>query len=245
MIILCGGTKGGSGKSTLATHLCVLRSIGASGSDPKDVLLVDADDQETAYDFTALRNQNRDGGAGYTCIKLTGPSVRTEVLRLRAKYDDIIIDAGGRDTVGQRAAMAVADLLLVPFVPRSFDIWTLQKIGLVVEEMRPANPGLTAVTFISRADAQGSENEEAAQILKEVHALQFANTPISNRKAFGHAASVGLAVTELGSHPELKKRMDPKACAEIERLVEAVFAPNTGPIWGHTDTTKIAATGGA
>jgi chromosome partitioning protein len=34
----------------------------------------------------------------------------------------------------------MADLLLVPFVPRSFDIWTLEKVGALVGEMQPANP---------------------------------------------------------------------------------------------------------
>jgi chromosome partitioning protein len=59
------------------------------------VLLVDADDQETASDFTMLRNETLSEGAGYTSIKLTGPAVRTETLRLADKYEDIIIDTGG------------------------------------------------------------------------------------------------------------------------------------------------------
>ena len=44
----------------------------------------------------------------YTSIKLTGAAVRTETLRLREKYQDIIIDTGGRDTISQRAALTVA-----------------------------------------------------------------------------------------------------------------------------------------
>src|SRR5690349_8442522 len=98
MILVTGGTKGGSGKTTIATNLAIMRA--AQGHD---VLLIDADDQETASDFTILRNENLKGKAGYTSIKLTGAAVRTETLRLAQKYDDIIIDAGGRDTVSQRA----------------------------------------------------------------------------------------------------------------------------------------------
>ena len=52
MIIVIGGIKGGSGKTTVATNLAVLRS-----SKSKDVLLIDADDQETSTDFTILRNE--------------------------------------------------------------------------------------------------------------------------------------------------------------------------------------------
>ena len=94
--------KGGSGKTTIATNLVVMRA--AAGHD---VLLIDADDQETASDFTILRNERVSGGAGYTSIKLTGPAVRTETLRLAGKYTDIIIDTGGRDTTSQRAAGAI------------------------------------------------------------------------------------------------------------------------------------------
>ncbi len=120
MIIVVGGIKGGSGKTTVATNVAVIRA-----SEGADVLLVDADDQETASDFTILRNEQMAEGAGFTSIKLTGAAVRTETLRLKRKYDDIIIDVGGRDTTSQRAALSVADLLLVPFIPRSFDVWTL------------------------------------------------------------------------------------------------------------------------
>ena len=100
MIITVGGIKGGSGKTTIATNLTVQRA-----AEGRDVLLVDADDQETASDFTMLRNDKLETGAGFTSIKLTGPAVRTEVRRLADKYDDIIIDTGGRDTTSQRAAL--------------------------------------------------------------------------------------------------------------------------------------------
>ena len=78
MITVVGGTKGGSGKSTVATNLTVM--LAAAG---RDVLLVDADDQETSTDFTAMRNETRPGGAGYTCVAVTGRNVLTEVKRSR------------------------------------------------------------------------------------------------------------------------------------------------------------------
>ena len=211
MIITVGGIKGGSGKTTVATNLAIMRAL--SG---RDVLLVDADDQETATDFTALRSERRPEGAGYTSIKLSGPAVRTETLKLKAKYQDIVIDTGGRDTTSQRAALAVSDVLLIPFVPRSFDVWTIEKVAGLVGEMRAANPGLRALTFINRADARGSDNEDAAQVLGDSPALTLAPALIGQRKAFGNAAAEGLAVTEL-------RQPDPKASEEITALYKLVF----------------------
>lgn len=211
MIIVCGGIKGGSGKTTVATNLAVIRA--GQGSD---VLLIDADDQETSTDFTTQRAEQRDGEAGYTSIKLTGQAVRNQTQRLKEKYQDIIIDTGGRDTTSQRAALSVANVLLVPFVPRSFDVWTIEKVSELVAEMRQANPGLKAFTFINRADPRGQDNDQAAEVLKESQELQFIDTPLGNRKAFGNAAASGLAITEL-------KPEDEKAAEEMLLLVQYLF----------------------
>ena len=213
MILVCGGIKGGVGKTTLATSMVVMRS--ATG---RDVLLVDADDQATATDFTALRNETlaEKGGAGYTSIQLHGAAVRSEVIKLAPKYDDIVIDVGGRDTAGQRAALLVADIYVVPFLPGSFDVWTLDSVGTLVEEAQAFNDKLRAVCTINRADAKGSDNQDAAEIAGEISGLIYINAPLGNRKAFRTAASQGLAVTEL-------KPQDPKAISELNELFKHLF----------------------
>jgi chromosome partitioning protein len=215
MIIVVGGIKGGSGKTTVATNLAVIRS-----TEGHDVLLIDADDQETSTDFTIIRNERRPDGAGYTSIKLTGAAVRTETLRLAGKYEDIIIDTGGRDTTSQRAALTVADFLLVPFVPRSFDVWTLEKVSSLVGEMQAANHDLQACTFINRADPRGQDNDEAAEVLRETEMLSFIETPLGARKAFSNAAAAGLAVTEI-------RPQDAKATEEMMMLYRYIFDTKT------------------
>lgn len=228
MIITIGGIKGGSGKTTVATNLAVMRA-----NRGRDVLLIDADDQETATDFTALRTEKREGGAGYTGIKLTGPAVRTETLKLKGKYQDIVIDTGGRDTTSQRAALAVSDVLLIPFVPRSFDIWTIEKVAELVEEMKAANPALRAHTFINRADSRGSDNEEAAEVLRDSQTLLLLPAVIGQRKAFGNAAAEGLSVTEL-------RQSDPKAIEEMNALYDLVFdAPKAQENAEVFDTSRV------
>lgn len=210
MILVAGGIKGGSGKTTVATNLAIMLSKAG-----RDVLLVDADDQETATDFTTLRNEVLPEGAGYTTTRLTGQAVRTETKRFSEKYQDIVIDTGGRDTASQRAALTVADILLVPFVPRSFDVWTLERVSALVEEMRQVNPNLKAVTFINRADPSGRDNDDAAEAMRETENLDYLNTQLGSRKAFANAASRGLSVIEL-------KPVDTKATAEIEILFRYV-----------------------
>src|SRR2546426_9362808 len=142
MIICLAGTKGGSGRSTTATNFACI----AAGQGMK-VLMVDADDQETSADFTAARKQDHPDAPSFTCIKLTGRAVRTEVLDLAPQYDHVIIDTGGRDTANQRAALSVSDVILVPFSPPRFDIWAGDKIADLIEENRKPNTKLKAFAF--------------------------------------------------------------------------------------------------
>ncbi len=123
--------------------------------------------------------------------------MRTEIQRLAPKYQDIIIDTGGRDTTSQRAALTVADMVLVPFVPRSFDLWTLETVAKLVDEMKAANRKLRAFTFLNRADSRGTDNDDTAKELRDNQILRFLDTPLGARKAFSNAAAPGMAVTEL------------------------------------------------
>jgi chromosome partitioning protein len=213
-VTVCGGTKGGIGKSTVVSQLAVL--LAATG---RDVLLVDADpEQASTTDFTLMRNESlkERGGAGYTAISLVGAAVRSEVMRLAPKYDEVLIDVGGRDSTAQRAALSIAQMYVVPFSPGSFDVWTLERVGKLVEEARIYNPSLRAACFLNKADAQGADNQEAAAIAREVPQLEYLEVSLGNRKAFRSSAALGLAVTEM-------RPQDKKAVAEIQELFRQLF----------------------
>ena len=211
MILVCGGSKGGSGKTTVSTNLAVLRA-----SEGRDVLMVDADEQESSTIFSAIRRKEHADKPQYTSVVLRDDRVRTEVTALCGKFDDVIIDTGGRDSRSQRSAIAVADLLLVPFNPRSLDIWTIENNEKIVHDLLPFNPNLRIVAFLNRADPYGSDNDACKAILSDLEWLEFADTPLGNRKAFGKAVASGLAVTEL-------KPQDPKASDEASAFYTYIF----------------------
>jgi chromosome partitioning protein len=210
MITVVGGTKGGTGKSTVATNLAVMHA--AAGSD---VLLVDADEQGTSTNFTAMRNQTRLEGAGYTCVALTGKAVMTELRRLAPKYQEVVVDVGGANGATQRGALSVCDVYLVPFAPRSFDVWALERVAELVEEGRSLNPELRAYAFLNRADARGGDNAAAAEIIRDQSTLEFLPVRLGNRKSYARAATSGLSVVEL-------RPADAKAVEEIETLFGVV-----------------------
>src|SRR5256885_10674762 len=154
MILAVGNIKGGVGKTTLAINLAIARANAG-----KDVLLVDGDEQHTTITFTELRSEQL-GAPGYTAVSLQGAALRTQVRQLTPKYDDIVIDVGGRDTGSLRAALTVANTVLIPVQPRSFDIWAVGQIAELVREAREINDALRALVVLNAADPQGHDNEE-------------------------------------------------------------------------------------
>ena len=54
--------------------------------------------------------------------------------------------------------------------PSSFDLWSLEQTEFLYTEMQPANAKLKGYTFLNKADPRGTDNEEAAEMLREVQA---------------------------------------------------------------------------
>jgi chromosome partitioning protein len=212
MVIVVGGIKGGSGKTTVVTNLAVMRA--AAG---RDVLVIDTDRQGTAMDFFTLRDSTRAGAARYRTVQLLGRAFHEDASRVIRTADDVFVDTDGQDSETQKRASALAHVLLVPFVPRSFDFWTLDRVVSRVRETRTVNPRLRACAFLNRVDARRGANDDADEVLGESGVLEVLPARLGSRKAFGLAASEGLAVTEL--HP-----LDKKASEEITALYESVFS---------------------
>jgi chromosome partitioning protein len=181
-----------------------------------DVLLVDADEQESASDFTAWREETKKGQLGYTLVQLNGLTVRRQIEQLRPKYDHIVIDTGGRDTASQRAALFVSNIYLIPFTPRSYEIWTLSKVQALLSEIQGSRLSpLTVYSFLNKADTRGSDNMEATEVLRDNETLNLVDCPIVNRKTFATAASKGLSIFEM-------LPTDDKAVAEVDALFSHV-----------------------
>lgn len=209
MILVVGGIKGGSGKTTISTNLCQVRA--ALG---KKVLLVDADDQGSAHEWF-LQRDAKGSETSFTMVSMTGRAVYSNLQKMQHDYDDIIVDSGGRDSVSQRAAISAADSLLLPFRPRSLDIWTLSPVKRLIEEC--VNHNLKCYGFINQADFKGKNNEEALNVLKECDLIQTLPLFVGNRVAFSNASANGLGVFELNPRDE-------KACKEMQDLHDAIYS---------------------
>lgn len=211
MIISVLNTKGGVGKSTLSLNLAVLRT--QSGHE---VLLIDGDRQATTMQAVAQRSALGMTPAIYLAHFTDGPLLRSQVQQAKGKYDDIIIDAGGRDSTALRAALMISDVILIPFQPRSFDVWGVGDMAELVNEAHSMRDGLKVFAVLSGADPRGTDNFAAAEVVSDISGIQYLDTPIGRRKSIADAAGAGLSVTEW-------KPNDRKAVAEITSLYNAIF----------------------
>lgn len=213
MIILIGGEKGGTGKTTLATNLSSLFK-----QNGKDVLLVDTDKQGSASFWASTRDnmiqeiQKDEKILGKILspkisslkrvpnVQKFGDSIINEIQELETKYEDIIIDAGGRDSVELRAAITVANLLFIPIQASQFDVWTLGVLDNLITQAKIYNKTLKAFIVFNRASSNPSVNEvkEATlAIAEEFQNFKLCKTIIRDRIIYRKAAKNGLSINEL------------------------------------------------
>ena len=209
MILTVGNTKGGVGKSTLAVQLALGLAL-----DGKRVWLVDGDRQGTSLGAITVRAES-----GRTPIAAAaysdGATLRAQVTQQREAYDHIIIDAGGRDSTALRAALTVSDVILIPFLPRTFDVWALSDVASLLNEARAVRD-IRALAVLNAADAQGTDNDEAAEALADVPDIELLPVRLNRRKAIANASGSGLYIDEY-------RPRDSAASAELSTLKMILF----------------------
>jgi len=212
-IVLFGGEKGGTGKTTLATNMAAMLALAG-----KDVLLLDTDRQGTAS-FWATVREEADVEPKISCVQKFGKGLAAQVRDLAGRYDEIVIDAGGRDSIELRYSLGVSDRAYIPVQPFQFDIWTLQQMEELVEMAKGLNHELQSFIVLNRVSANPSvhEDQETRDFLREedFQHLTLVDSMLRDRIAFRKSARDGLSVVEW--------KQDNKAAQEMNQLFEEVY----------------------
>jgi len=177
--------KGGSGKSTIASSLAV-----AAHEMKEKVCVIDMDPQ------ASLLNWSKTRGADDIAVVASGAArLPSTLTQMKAKgYTLAIIDTPGAEGPASAAAMASADLNIIPSRPSMFDLWASAKTRAALKEV-----GGDFVFLLNQCPPaqQSARVKDGVETLEEMGGL--ISPLILSRVDYQEAARCGWGVTEL--HP--------------------------------------------
>jgi chromosome partitioning protein len=175
--------KGGSGKSTLASSLAV-----AALETKEKVCVIDMDPQGS------LTNWARTREAGDIVVVASGGARLPAVLAQHKAngFTIAIIDTPGAEGPASAAAMAAADLNIIPSRPSLFDLWASAKTRAALKEI-----GGDFVFLLNQCPPaqQTARVKDGVETLEELGGL--ISPLILSRVDYQEAARSGWGVTEL------------------------------------------------
>ena len=206
MIYAVVNTKGGVGKTTTAVHLATM--LAAKGK----TLLIDADPQQTAASWAVWRTESGREPSP-TTICLSGKAVFDEGRKLSSDYENPVVDAGGRDAAGLRAALLLAQRAIIPVGASNFDAAAMTDLLEVVDLTDDYNPDIDVRVLLTRIDPRTKDAIEMVEFLKG-HELTIIETKVCERVAYRRATNEGATVQELGK--------DASATAEMQSFFNEI-----------------------
>jgi len=216
MIILVGGEKGGSGKSCLAQNLGVYLAKHKNAS----VLMIDCDPQRTTSDWIQARNNNPDLPL-INCVQLYG-KIRNDLISLENNYDYLLVDCGGQDNLALRAAMSVADHVLIPLRPKRRDLKTVPHMEDILSTCKMVNPKMNASFVMTQCPSlpnQASRILEAKEVC-ETFGINVLDSITYSRNIYDDSEENGESVLEIDP--------DGKAALEIIAIADEMLAKEPG-----------------
>lgn len=207
MIYAVVNTKGGVGKTTTAVHLAVM--LARQGK----TLLIDGDPQASAASWAAWRRDNPQYEPSPTTTCLAGKAILSEGKQLASGFEHVVVDAGGRDSIGLRSALLLASRAVIPVGASNLDAAAMTDLLEVVELAKDYNPDLDVRVLLTRVDPRTKDAAEMLEFLAE-QKLTVLPTKVCERVAFRRAIGEGATVQEIGR--------DPHAVAEMEGFFREV-----------------------
>jgi chromosome partitioning protein len=209
MIIALLNQKGGVGKTTLATHIA-----GDLALRGQQVVLLDADPQGSALDWTQRRSQQGLPRL-FSTVGLARETLHQEAPELARRADHVIIDGPPRIAALARSALLAADCVLIPVQPSPYDLWASAEMVALIREAQVFRPALRAAFVINRRVSTTIIGREARQALAEQQPLPALRAEVRQRIVFADSVAAGRLARETAP--------DSMAAREITALVDELL----------------------
>ena len=182
--------------------------------------MVDCDPQRTTSDWIQARNNNPELPP-INCVQLYG-RIRNDLLSLEKHYDYIVVDCGGQDNLALRAAMSVAEHVLIPLRPKRRDLKTVPHMEDILSTCKMVNPKMKASFIITQCPSLPNQANRILEA-KEVCATYFINVLNAitySRNIYDDSEENGKSVLEM--------EPDGKAAEELIAIAEEMLAYQPG-----------------
>lgn len=174
--------KGGAGKTTLALNLAVAAHMAG-----RVALVFDTDPQATASQWAAWREDRPP-----EVIDSPPPRLAAKVAAAATQGAElIVIDTPPHADSAARAAVEIADLVLIPCRPSAFDLSAIQTTAKLVQLLR--RPAF--VVFTAGAPNAPRVYAEAGELVAS-YGTPACPVIVPDRAAYRHASAEGLSVLE-------------------------------------------------
>lgn len=183
-------TKGGVGKTTTAVHLATMLAMADK------TLLIDGDPQASAASWAAWR-RDTEHQTSPTTTCLTGKAILSEGKGLAGGFTHTVVDAGGRDSAGLRAALLLANVAIIPVGASNLDAAAMTDLLEIVELAKEYNSDLVVRVLLTRVDPRTKDTGDMIEFLKEQN-LNLLNIRVCERVAYRRAIGEGAIVHEIG-----------------------------------------------
>jgi chromosome partitioning protein len=214
--IAIAGQKGGVGKTTVAVALTaewLLRG--------QQVLLVDADPQRTATTWVEIATEHKRPMP--TLVAMGATMWQPDQLpRLAPGFDVVIVDTPPRLGDVQRAALMVADLVVLPCGPSAHDCWALAEGLELISQAKTVRQDMRACVLLTRKVGGTVIGRDARDVLGGT-GLPVLKTELGYRTDYQEASAAGQGASTY--------KPSSVAAAETRALVEELeaFAGITRP----------------
>jgi len=188
MIIGVLSQKGGVGKTTIAVNLAA--TYARSGLR---VLLVDADPQSSAQQWSAAR----DADPLFSVVGMARATLHRDLPDIAKDYQVVIIDGAPRVNELGRAAILASDLVLIPVQPSPYDIWAAAETVTLIREAQQYKPDLRGTFVINRKIANTAIGRDVTEALGQFEDIPVLPVALHQRVVYAESAGQGLAVLEV------------------------------------------------
>lgn len=183
-VIAVAQQKGGSGKTMLTAQLAVALAAGCS------VAVLDIDPQGSLTIWGKLRASAAKAIAPVASHSVSGWRLASELEKLKAAYDIVLIDTPPVIDSDARRAIRAADLVIIPLNPSPPDLWAAEgTLKLAAEEKRKI-----ALVFNRAPAASRLRKRMEAEIA--ARGLRLFSNALANRAGYANAFADGLGVSE-------------------------------------------------